>query len=704
MGKLLRTYTLTDLQEFVREAQEIHSVWRQEAWVESASRDGAQWSQEDYDKAVNAGIDPLTINRLFPTIEFLVGTQIVNRYDMITKGRTQHDTDMGQTMTEGIRYIHDQCEGDFLISGAHRDALTPGLGWLMVNHNNDPRKETIRLAKRDWKEMWWDPYASPWLDVENCRYVFQQRYTDVENLIYDYPDKAGELEEYTANREGQLKNPYSSIWYDEAQQVEDFRQMYGGRWNRRRRVRPVEIWYPLPEEGYWATFPNGDAMELDPDKIPPNELFQICSQAQAVVKTNVRKMYTTVFLDNIMLKQGPTPFNHDEYPYVPFVGYTDRYGFPFGALRQLMGQQTEINKRRSMMMALVQKRRVIATANAADKPDELQKLYLEANKIDGFMVLKNDTTKFEIVEGTEKNMMNAQVMMYHESEREIDQIGGVNQEMKGNRGQALSGIAQEKRIEQGSTIIAPLFNNLRRSLRRLGALEIPEIQGQWKGPKILRITDRMTGSEKFVALNEVTRDKVTGAIVIKNNVTQGKFDMVVSEAPATDTVRESNMNLLIEWAKKSPPEMIPYIMHMAMELSNLPNKDLLLSKLEPLIGLNPGEQDMSEEERKQKVTMALQAHQAQAQKQAMVTEQLTALQLENARLENEKLKADIAKVIGSRDADNIKAKAASDKVNIEGFKVGADTVTRKEERKLREYEVWQKAQNEADKRNERTVG
>lgn len=697
MGKPLRTYTLTDLQEFVREAQEIHAIWRQEAWIDHSTYDGAQWSDEDYNKAVAAGIDPLTINRIFPTVNLLLGMQVVNRYEMTVKGRTQNDTNIGQTMTEGIRFVHDQCEGEFLISSAYKDQCVPGLGWLMVNHNTDPRKEKVQVAYRPWLEMWWDPYASPWLDTRQCRYVFQQRYMDIEQLMSDFPEKAQEIEDYTANYgSSQQKNPYNTIWYDEAQQVEDIRYMYGGRWNKRRRVRPVEMFYTIPELGYWATYPNGDgdAVELNPDKMSHEELFYVANQPYVeIVKTVVPKMQMAVFLDNIELYRGPTPYNHDEYPYVPFVAYLDRYGFPFGVIRQLQGQQEEINKRRSMMMALVQKRRVIASANAAKDEKGHQKLYEEANKIDGHMVIEDGAIKFEIIEGTEKNLMNAQVELYQQSEREIDQISGINQEMKGQRGQAVSGVAMDKRIEQGSTIIAPLLNNLRRSMKALGQREIAEIKGNWKGPKILRVTDRITGSEKFVALNEIVQDKRSGAIVMRNNVTQGKFDLVVSEAPATDTVRESNMNLLIEWAKKSPPEMIPYIMHMAMELSNLPNKEMLISKLEPLIGIRPGEEDMSEEERKQQVVKALQAHQAAAQKQAFIAEQLTALRIENARLENQKLKAEIARITGAPGTpEDRKSKVLEDKVALEGFKTGYD-IQNSAFNSLREDAKWQAEMN-----------
>jgi hypothetical protein len=230
-------------------------------------------------------------------------------------------------------------------------------------------------------------------------------------------------------------------------------------------------------------------------------------------------------------------------------------------------------------------------------------------------------------------------------------------------------------------------------------LLIAEIQGCWKYEKILRITDRMTGADKFVALNEVVKGPDNNVIMIKNNVTQGKFDMVVSEAPATDTVRESNMNLLIEWAKKSPPEMIPYIMHMAMELSNLPNKELLLSKLEPLIGVNPEDENLSEEERKAKVVESLKQHQAAAQKKAMLTDQLTAIQLDNARLENEKLKAEIARIIGAPGTpEDRKAKAQQDKVNLEGFKVGYQVQNDAAEiARVAENERWQREQNRKEK-------
>ena len=74
----------------------------------------------------------------------------------------------------------------------------------------------------------------------------------------------------------------------------------------------------------------------------------------------------------------------------------------------LSGQNEEINKRRSMNLAMLQKRRIIVEEGAAD---DLQDLYEEANKPDGFMVLKpGGRSKMEIIEGAQLSQYQIQVL------------------------------------------------------------------------------------------------------------------------------------------------------------------------------------------------------------------------------------------------------------------------------------------------------
>ena len=74
----------------------------------------------------------------------------------------------------------------------------------------------------------------------------------------------------------------------------------------------------------------------------------------------------------------------------------------------LSGQNEEINKRRSMNLAMLQKRRIIVEEGAAD---DLQNLYEEANKPDGFMVLNpGGRSKMEIIEGAQLSQYQIQVL------------------------------------------------------------------------------------------------------------------------------------------------------------------------------------------------------------------------------------------------------------------------------------------------------
>jgi hypothetical protein len=67
--------------------------------------------------------------------------------------------------------------------------------------------------------------------------------------------------------------------------------------------------------------------------------------------------------------------------------------------------------------------------------------------------------------------------MLHESERELKEISGANDEQAGYKGQTLSGVALEKRQAQSSIILAPLAENLRRSQRMLGLCRWPRYRG-----------------------------------------------------------------------------------------------------------------------------------------------------------------------------------------------------------------------------------
>ena len=74
---------IKQLQAWVYESMWASREWRAQSWRCQELYDGgkAQWTQADWDKAVDAGVDPLTVNRIFPTLNLVLGYQVLNQYD-----------------------------------------------------------------------------------------------------------------------------------------------------------------------------------------------------------------------------------------------------------------------------------------------------------------------------------------------------------------------------------------------------------------------------------------------------------------------------------------------------------------------------------------------------------------------------------------------------------------------------------------------
>jgi len=624
---------------YVHEGRLASDLWREESWRDQEMYDGAQWDSEEARHAKELGIEPITINRTFPAVNLILGSQEINQANIIAKARTNEDGTTSDLMSEAIEFVLDQNEGKFLIQQAFKDAVIPGIGWLYTGFRSDPRKEKISIEYRDWKEVYFDPYASPWIESNRCRYVFFQRWMDLFDLQCMYPQREKEL----ADAIGQLMPDgtlSSSANFDAATEIEMDKRMHSSTlwWDpERRRIRPVQLWYPVLQPAVFAVFEDGGCVELT-EQMSPRTTYAVTQSAQQIIRTSVRKLRVKTFVGNYELEDRPSPFNHNEYPFIPFVGYLDRYGFPFGVPRMIRGQDIEVNKRRSMNLALLTKRRVLMEEGASARPD---KAFEEINKIDGFVMLQpGGLAKTQVLEGTQ--LSEYQIRILEQSEKEIQQVSGVNAEATGYQSNAQSGRAIELRRQQSSTIMASVFGNYRRSLHRLGKILVSNVQAAWTAPKVLRVTDKMTQAEKYITLNQrVLKD---GSVIeIKNDITQGIYDIVISDSPSTDTVREQNMNLLIEWVKQAPHELIPYLMGMAMEMSNLPNKDQLMMKLRPFMGITPEEMDLSIEELQAKMQQEMQAKAAEEQAAMELKRQADAAALQRMFLENAKLEAEISK-------------------------------------------------------------
>ena len=668
---------LKRMQQWVYDAHMASEDERAERWQDAKLIDGDQWSDEDWNAAQNAGVMPLTVNHIFPIINLLRGHQILNRVNIIAKGATQKDAELSDIMTEGLKYVMHQNGGDHVLSDCFEDQIGPGWGCCFVgSSDDDPRREPIQIEHRDWKNIFWDPFSTPNLDTKKCRYAFEHKWMDLESLKALFPEKHKEIEEKYREMSDADDATFNDFGADQATEVEEERRLSSTNWadGERRRVRPVEMWYVVYVPSHYAVFADGRVVEVDIDKAPPTEIYQLIQGAQRLVQATVRKLRVCTFLGNLELQDVPSPCPHDQYPFVPFVGYVDRLGFPYGVPRQVRGQQEEVNKRRSMVLAHLQKRRIILEETAVD---DTQTAYEEANKTDGMVVVKDG--KLNSVQIDEQlNLADGQSKLMQISAGEIQQISGANDERLGQASQTMSGTAMDKRVQRSETVTASLFDNYRRGCHRVGELTVAEMQGTWTHEKVLRITDSLTKADRYVTLNQ--RVKVAeGVYEVRNDITQGRYDIVVSDAPRTDTIREQNANVIMEVVKKSPPEVIPQLMLIWFEMSNLPEKDRIMAKIRPLFGESPENEDKSPEQVKAEVMQRLEEEQAQAQAQSAHEQRIR-------DLEATKLEAEIYEIMSRAGKFGAEAQAKP----IEAGAKAQDADTRREVAKVGAFETGAK--------------
>jgi len=641
-NKKCKGYDINTLLGFVQEASQIHEGWRAKAWEAAEFLDGKQWNDADLARLKQKGISPLTINRVFPILNLLHGHYILNQTDIVAKGRTKDDNELGQVMSEGIQFVSDQSKGPQRMSRAFKHQITTGFGCLGIGYHNDPRKEKITITSYPWYGVWWDPYASPWMDKDDCRYVFSAEWTDLEQLVALFPNKEKEIKDRYATLS---LNSFVPDVYDEGSQVEEYKKyLSSGNWvsndANRQRVRPIEMWYTKIDKGFFAIMPNGRVIDLDTLE-NDNVQYQIIMQSKEVVTANVKKMRVATFLDTLLLQDCASPYIHDEFPFVPFVGYEDRYNLPFGVVQQVKEQQVEVNKRRSMALSLLSSRRIKMEKGAAE--DE-NRVYEEANRQDGFIVMKKG--KLGAIEIEEMaNLAPTQMDMLQHSEREIQEISGANDDSLGYDSPSRSGVALEQKKQSSATITASLLENAKYSQQIMGERVAALIQDNWTDEKVLRITDRVTGAEKFVTVNE--RFYEDSQINVRNDITQANFDIVISSRPMTDTMREKNSELIFAAINKAPPEAVGPLLNLALEISDIPNKDLLLQQVRAATGVSNIDDDLTQEQREEKnKAEALQA-QEEEQKQTAQQDQMIALEQDEIASKSELNRAKAASELAS---------------------------------------------------------
>lgn len=642
--------TLRRLLEWFYFEKDRQSANRLEMAMDADFYDNIQWDPEDAQVLADRGQVPLVFNEIAPMVDWIIGTERRTRVDWRVMPRTEDDVELADIKTKVMKYVSDINRVPFNRSRAFADAVKVGVGWVDDGVRDDPTQDVLYQRYEDWRNVLWDSSAYE-LDLSDARYLFRWRWVDEDIACTMFPDRAEVIKSAVEDAQHYTASDWEEdTWYTAEELLSGaktgtLRSAGSGPMvdAKRRRVKLIECQYREPVKS--KIINEGPLKGLffnEQDGALANALAQA---GGSIIDKVVMRVHIAVFTEAHMLAMGPSMFRHNRFSLTPIWCYRrGRDRMPYGVIRRVRDIQQDLNKRASKALWLLNTNQVIADEGATDDWDTLRD---EADRPDG-VIVKKAGKDLQIRRDTDA--ATGQIQMMTLDAQSIQKSAGVSQENLGRQTNAVSGEAIKARQLQGSVVTTEPFDNLRLATQVEGEKQLSLCEQFYTDQKVIRLTGAK-GALEWVKINQPEM-QADGTVRFLNDITSSTADFVVSEADYAGTLRQVMFEALNQMATRLPPEVALRMLTIAMEFSDLPNKDEIADQIRKLTGERDPNKPMTPEEaaqaeqQMQAQTEALQMQREQAM--AALAEQQAKVRELNARAA--KLEAEAATAGGGADA------------------------------------------------------
>lgn len=586
--------------------------WRITADVEADYYDGNQLDQETLDLYAERGQAPLITNLIKPMIDVVLGMEAKTRTDWKVRPGDESDEDMTEDVADALSVRLHRAEVESRADRACSDAYAPqikiGLGWVEVSRESDPFRPQYRVKSVHRRELWWDWHAHE-PDLSDARYMIRRKWYDADVVKAAFPQHKDVINSLMGGISSMDVLLNGSTGLNRAldvlrgSSIEQYEYMNV----QRKRVCVYEIWYKKMESGHTMRLPNGRIVEFD--RNDPKHCEAVMSGMLEVKPAMFLKMRCAYTIGAFKLYEGPTPYRHQHYPYVPFFGFReDKTGVPYGLIRQKKSPQDEVNARKSKMYHLLNSRRVVADGDAVK---DHNKAAQEVARPDAYILLNENrkpSSKFDVQDGGQMAQQQFQVMQDAKQE-----ITGDFQTLMGQTGAVTAGSAISSLLEQSSAMLGEINDNYRFSRRMVGELLLELVKEDLEGKQIrVKIEDGI--DERVIDLNVPDTDPETGMPIIINDVSKANVVVALDDVQQSATFRQQQYAQLVELTKSLPPQVQGLIVDFVIEASDQPNKKKMADRIRKATGI----QDSADQQNPQVQQAMAQMQEQQAQLQQLM--------------------------------------------------------------------------------------
>jgi len=567
---------VTEIREKWKESRDGLADWRKEARTSYDMVAGKQWDDDDKAKLEEENRPCVTFNRIAAIIDAVCGIEINNRQEVRYYPRSMGDQGVTDINTAAGKWARDESYAEDEESESFRDAVISGIGCTETLMNYDEVPDgMIDIVRKDPLHMTWKPSARK-ACLDDSPYVFNAEWMDVKEAEARWPDSEILA---TPNPFDDDKQPHNAdrayLYENDATEQENRKDqvlvLHYQCWKLEKYYRALD-----PFTGKVTSLSDSDFTKLkdnakqfglvfvDGKKTAENEI--------PYVKQKKKVYYRAFLIGDELLEHGKSP-SQEGFTFKFITAKRDRNkNVWYGLVRPLIDPQRFGNKFFSQILHIINsnaKGGAFVEENALKDPRKAEEQWAS-----------NSGPLIQLNEGGIAKIRERQAVTYPQgldrlmsfSFDSMPWVSGMNPEMLGMADKAQAGVLEEQRKRSAVTILAPLFNSLRRYRKSQGKLMLHYIKEFISDARLIRIVGE-SGDPQYVPLT-----KKEGTI---------EYDTVVDQSPSSPdfkrevwTAVQPFMQIMMKNGYQIPEEII--------DLSPMPQwvskkvKDAMNGQLPPI--------------------------------------------------------------------------------------------------------------------------
>lgn len=615
-------------------------------------------------------------NILSPVAKYLSSMESGGRKRVFALPTGIEDVELARTVTKLLDTLHRNAKFDFFRGRAFMDAIIARWGWIMDvwSYDNDPNGELFIEAISPLLLKFDMEYSD--ITLKRCRHVLYSPYLSLDDIVNQYATNDKELlseimkqaDSYFPPDTKERKKFLSTALRAFAQTMTDFfsnghadsinQDLRSEDWfnavtgkfkvlelHERRTERRMMLFDPAQTKYLDIT----DSVLSDDGYTEDNELLQ--TQLKKYPNspeprwTLVKQIWVTTVIPALNLKvyDAPYPVQNGNFIFTPVFAYdfhTDM-SLTQSVMDELIDLQSDYNKTRSIILEML-----IRFSNTGYLVEETAiegfEGDYEGKKIGAYKRVKDG--RMGSIQSEQAPQIPRELFVdANERKNLIEYISGATM----NSAHGMSESAQETgklfiaKRDASSQMVQHLFDNLDESTIVVYENSLANVQKFMTSERIFRITEDIDNPE-FLKVNQPQLQITPQGEVVKkilNDVTIGKFDLIMSKSPYGQTAREIEFLKLVDifkFAIEVDAENAKAMLPIVIKASDSSYAGEMIAAMDSL---------SQAQSQQQKVSEAMMALQSAFQKLGLQKEQLEnqgkAIENQGKVLENRKKQTEI---------------------------------------------------------------